>query len=181
MSRRRSCACLIALTMFASSPLSSLSLLASPGAVPVAAAMTVRALGVGHTQFVNGFAVRLRWVMEARQAGLADYVPARGNIFLIVAVRIRRAGSHGSYYADPQDFHVQTSRGDVIDSEPFGMAHELHARHVYTAPDDGVIGFEVPAKDHHLQLLWHPTFSDNPAAQATWSLGPVRHVVANYL
>jgi len=175
MSRRRSCACLIALTMFASSPMTS------PSAVPVASAMAGRALGVGHTQTVNGFAVKLRWVMEARQAGVADYVPARGNIFLIVALRIQRAGGHGSYYADPQDFHVQTSRGDVIDSEQFGMTHEIHAHHVYNAPVDGVVGFEVPAGDRNLQLLWQPTFSANPDAQATWSIGPVRRIVSNYL
>ncbi len=179
MSRRRRYACLIALTMLASSPLTAP--LIARGAVPIASAMASHALGVGRTQAVDGFAVKLRWVMEARQAGVADYVPARGNIFLIVAVRIQRVGGHGSYYADPQDFHVQTSRGDVIDSEPFGMTHELHARHVYTQPDDGVVGFEVPAGDRNLQVLWQPTFSANPDAQAAWSLGPVRQIVSNYL
>lgn len=172
---RRYYAYVVALAM-----LTSASLI-SPGRVSTASAMAGRALGVGHTQFVNGFAVKLRWVMEARQAGVGDYVPARGNIFLIVALRIRRDNGHGSYYADPQDFHVQTSRGDVIDSEPFGITHELHARHVYTQPDDGVVGFEVPAGDGNLQLLWQPTFSDNPDAQAIWSIGPVKKIVSNYL
>ncbi len=172
---RRHYACIIALTILAISPLTP------PSAVPVASAMSVRALGVGRTQFVQGFAVKLRWVKEARQAGVAGYVPTRGAVLLLVALRIRRAGSHGSYYADPQDFHVQTSRGDVVDSEPFGMMHELHAQHVYTKPDDGIVGFEVPAGDRKLQLLWQPTFSSAPDAQAVWSIGPVRQILSDYL
>jgi len=174
MSRRHS-ACIIVLTMFASSPLSA------PGTLPTAAAAAVHARGVGQTQSVQGFALKLLSVIEARQVGVAGYVPARGSVFLIVTLRIRRAGGHGSYYADPQDLHIQTSRGDVIDSEPFGMTHELRARHIYTQPDDGVVGFEVPAGDRNLQLLWQPTFTDNPDAQAVWSIGPVRQVVSNYL
>jgi len=126
---------------------------------------------IGQSQVVQGFAVTPRAIVRAREAGAADYAAARGAVFLLVDVRIQRAGGHGSYYADPRDFVVETSRGAIIDSESFGMAGEFKPRHVYSAPLTGWIGFEVPAADRGLRLLWEPAFGDNPDAQATWSIG----------
>ena len=159
----------------------TVSVLALSGAVAARPPATVgRMPGVGRTQTVEGFAVKLRWIERAHEAGAADYVAGRGNVFLLVAVAISRAGSHGSYYADPQDFHIQTSSGDVIDSEQFGMQQELHARHVYSHAVTGVIGFEVPAKDRNLRLLWQPAFSANPDAQAQWAIGSSGRTVQYY-
>src|SRR5579871_5329491 len=155
--------------LFLSTLILAMSLGADPG-------MTRPAHAAGHTpalglpRIVQGFAVTVRGVERAHQAGGADYVAGRGNIFLLVTLEIQRRGGHGAYLADPQDFHIQTSSGTVIDSEQFGMTNELTARHVYSKPIAGVVGFEVPASDKHLILLWQPNFTQAPDDQATWTI-----------
>jgi hypothetical protein len=136
--------------------------------------------GIGKTLVLQGFAATLVSVMRAHEAGAADYVAGRGNIFLLVTVQVKRQGSHDSFIADPADFHIQTSSGAAIDSEEFGMTKELTAHHVYTKPQAGVIGFEVPASDKGLLLLWQPSFPSNPDAQATWSIGAAGKTVQYY-
>lgn len=150
--------------------IAALSLMTAHADAAPVAAQHLRA--ISRTQVIQGFAVTLRWAMRAREAGAADYVAARGNTFLLVDIQIKRAGSRGTYFADPQDFHIQTSRGDIVDSEEFGMSHELTARNVSRKPIEGVIGFEVPANDRRLLLLWQPIFNSNPDAQAEWSIAP---------
>jgi len=115
--------------------------------------------------------VTLRWARKASEAGAADYVAAHNKVFLLMQVEIRRAGSHASYFADSQDFRVQTSRGEVVDAQQFGVTGELKSRHVYHQPVSGIIGFEVPTRDMGLRLLWQPTFDSNPDAQAVWVFG----------
>ena len=143
-----------------------------------AAAAATRAYGVGSTQLVAGWAVHLVAAQRTRQAGLAGYVPAKGNIFLMVTVQVTRKGSHDTYVLDPSDFSIQTSQGGVIDSEEFGIKGELTARHVYSKTVHGVIGFEVPANDKHLQLLWQPTLPSAPDTQLTWQIGGAGPMVA---
>jgi hypothetical protein len=126
---------------------------------------------IGSTVTVQGIAVKLVAVQRAHEAGAADYIAGKGNIFLLVTVQIIRKGGHDSYLADPADFSVQTSTGAVIDSESFGMAKEFQAKHLYTGALSGVIGFEVPAKDKSLMLLWQPNLPSNPDAQAQWLIG----------
>ena len=146
-------------------------LLIGPFATHSDAHATYAQPSVGTMQLVEGFAVRFVSVLRAREAGLADYSAGKGNVFLLVTVDIRRQGSHASFLADPADFHIQTSKGDIIDSDEFGVANELKARHVYSKPLVGVIGFEVPAGDRNLHLLWQPNFETNPDAQADWLVG----------
>ncbi len=165
--------------------------MASPIPAAMASSLTVAAAAhpssgankgpaVGRTLVMQGFAVTPRWVARAHEAGLADYVAARGNVFLFVDIQVRRQGAHESYDVDPLDFHIVTSRGDVIDSEQFGLKHELKARHIYRNPVEGVVGFEVPANDRHLVLLWQPILNSNPDAQAEWSVPAAGSVVGYY-
>jgi hypothetical protein len=136
--------------------------------------------GIGRTQVIQGFAVTPRWVKRAREAGAADYVAAKGNTFLLIDIRIVRHGSHDSYYLDPQDFHLMTPRGDIIDSEQFGMTGELQAHHLYTKPAEGVVGFEVPSNQRGLTLLWQPALNSNPDAQGQWSINVTGATVQYY-
>ncbi|HZS88283.1 MAG TPA: hypothetical protein VFE42_12485 [Chloroflexota bacterium] len=136
--------------------------------------------GIGRTQVIQGFAVTPRWVKRAREAGAADYVAARGNVFLLIDIRIVRQGSHDSYYLDPQDFHVMTSGGDIIDSEQFGLHGEMRAHHIYTKPAEGVVGFEVPSKERHLTLLWQPALNSNPDAEGQWSINVTGAIIQYY-
>src|SRR5690349_3472083 len=115
----------------------------SVGGAAQASTMSAGQPSVGATQVLEGFAARLMSVQRAHEAGAADYVAGKGNIFLLVTVAIARHGSHAAFYADPADFHIQTSDGTVIDSEQFGMNNEMTARHIYNKPLTGVIGFEV--------------------------------------
>lgn len=139
-----------------------------------------RVPGIGRAQVINGFAVTPRWVVRAHEAGGADYVAGRGNIFVLVDVQVKRQGAHGAYFVDPQDFTLVTPQGTVIESEQFGMTHELNARHIYRQPVEGVIGFEVPAGSTGLSLLWQPFFDSNPDAQAQWRLSSVKRTVQYY-
>jgi Domain of unknown function (DUF4352) len=136
-------------------------------AAPIAASLP----GVGKTVIVQGFAVTVMSVTRAREAGPADYIPGKGNLFLFVTVRIVRHGATESYFASPLDFQIQTSRGDVIDSEQFGVAKEFGSWNVGRTAVTGMLGFEVPAHDAHLQLLWQPALASNPDAQAVWAIG----------
>lgn len=141
---------------------------ASPASTMHAAQTAPR---VGALQIVQGIAVRLVSVSWAREAGAADYVASRGRIFLFAIVQLKRQGGHDSYLVDPADFHVTTSGGDTLDSEQFGVAGELLPRHLYTRALSGVVGFEVPANDRNLHLLWQPTLTSSPDAQAEWGIG----------
>ena len=125
---------------------------------------------VGSTQVLQGIAVKLVAVERAHEAGAADYVAGIGNVFLLVSVQITRKGGHDTYDADPADFTVQTSNGNVVDSETFGFSHEFQVKHLYTKTLSGVIGFEVPANDKGLILLWQPGLASNPDAQASWMI-----------
>ena len=133
--------------------------------------------GVGSTQLVEGFALKLSSVQWAREAGVADYVAAKGNVFLLVSIEIKRQGGHGTYLADPSDFHIEVPTGDVLDTEALGITGEFKARHVYSNPVRGIVGFEVPAKMAGLKLLWQPTLDSNPDAQAEWQLGTAGKIV----
>lgn len=156
------------------------TLTAIGAATPHVSHTAVRLPGIGHTLVVQGFAVTPRWIRRAHEAGAADYVAARGDLFLLVDVRIARQSSHESYYADPQDFHIQTANGNVIDSEQFGMAAEFKAHHIYSSAREGVIGFEIPARQQTLTLLWQPTLASNPDAQAAWRIDNAGKIVQYY-
>ncbi len=136
---------------------------------------------IGSTQVVEGFAVTLVSVMRAHSAGLAGYVPGKGNVFLLVKLSIKRQNAHGSYLAQAADFSVQLSNGSVVDGEQFGVKGEWQDRHVYTKQLSGIIGFEVPANDKNLILLWQPYFNRNPDAQAEWLIGTAGKNVADFL
>jgi hypothetical protein len=143
---------------------------------PVAAS----APGIGRTLVVQGFAVTPRWVKRAREAGAADYVASKGHLFLLVDIRIVRKGGHDAYYLDPQDFHLLTSSGGIIDSEQFGMRGEMQTRHLYSKPAEGVVGFDVPSGERRLTLLWQPLLNSNPDAQAMWSISASGAIVQYY-
>ncbi len=166
-------------------PIATVAILFALAGFPRVAATTPsyslqRVLAVGRRQTIEGFAVTVRSVERAREAGAADYVARRGDVFLLVSIDIRRVGAHGSYYANAQDFHVETARGAVVDSDGFGLTGELRTRRVYARPVDGVIGFEVPATDRGLRLLWQPAFDSSPDAQAAWAVGTVGETVSYY-
>jgi len=145
---------------------------------PVRAAQPAASIPrVGSTVLTAGFAVTLMAVARAHEAGAADYVAGTGHIFLFATVRIMRQGSHDSYTATPLDFEVETSSGDAIDSEEFGVPNELVSRPVGKNSVTTIVGFEVPARDTHMQLLWLPSLPSNPDAQSTWFIGTAGKIV----
>jgi hypothetical protein len=136
-----------------------------------AAAVPARQPGIGSVVHMQGFAVTLVDVVRTQAAGAAHYVPAHGNVFLFVTVRIARETAREPYFASPLDFALESSNGTVFISEPFGVRNELASLHLGKSAVTVVIGFEVPARASGLQLLWQPALASNPDVQATWWIG----------
>lgn len=145
---------------------------------PLGHAATLRAAtqsaalpGIGRTVVLQGFAMTLVSATRAHEAGGADYIAGKGKMFVFVTVRITRHGAHESYVALPVNFQIMTSNGVVVESEQFGVASELGSRSVGRTAISFKLGFEIPAHDNHLQLVWQPSLASNPDAQATWNIG----------
>jgi hypothetical protein len=161
MRRRLTVLIIFALSLLPMTPFGPPSLGASAASVP----------GIGKTQLVQGFAVTLVSVTRAHEAGSADYVPGKGNIFVFATMKLQRKGSHDSYTATPLDFAIMNAKGTPYESDQFGVAQELVSKGVHNSAVVFCIGFEVPANDKTLQLYWQPSLASNPDAQAVWNIG----------